>query len=521
MKQLLQQLTGIWRQLGISQRITLGAGGAVVFGGMLALLFWAQRPQMRLLYGRLSEKDAAEVVENLQAQKAPYEIGPGGTSIYVRADQVYKLRMDLAAKGLPGGDGVGFEIFDRSNFGISDFVQRTNYTRALQGELGRTISQLKGVRAARVMIVLPESRLLVKNTDSRATASVFVDTGGAMIDSGAVNSIRSLVANAVEGLSLDDVAVIDNRGNVLSDDLKSDPQLGGASSQIKYRRQVEDYLVSKVETMLGKVLGPGNSVVRVSADIDSQSGTVTEEKFDPDSQVSRSDVTTEDSTLSSEKSAEKAATVGVSANLPADNGGGATTASPSKSTEAVRRSKTLTYEINRSTSNVVKAPGAITRVTASVFLAMKPAAAGAAPASRSPEELNSLRLMVANALGIQATKPEELAKLVSIEETPFPAPPEVNPISTEKLTGYAETLRPLGGIALALVIFLIFLRLLKRTKPEEITLEVVDNTSPLQQIPSAAKSHKISPELLNHLIRQKPEHVGATLRDWLATQGGR
>jgi flagellar M-ring protein FliF len=521
MKQLFKQLTGIWRELGIAQRITLGAGAIVVIGGMLALLFWAQRPQMRLLYGRLSEKDASEIVENLQAQKIPYEIGPGGTSIYVRADQVYKARMDLAAKGLPGGDGVGFEIFDRSNFGISDFVQRTNYTRAIQGELGRTISQLKGVRAARVMVVLPENRLLVKNSDSRATASVFVDTGGATLDSGAVNSIRSLVANAVEGLALDDVAVIDNRGNVLSDDLKSDPQLGGASSQIKYRRQVEDYLSTKVETMLGKVLGPGNAVVRVSADIDTQSGTVTEEKFDPDSQVSRSDVSTEDSTLTSEKSGEKPATVGVSANLPADNGGGATTASPSKSTEAVRRSKTLTYEINRSTTNVVKAPGTITRVTASVFLAAKAAAAGAAPTPRTPEELASLRLMVANALGIQATKPEELAKLVSVEETAFPAPPEVSPISTDKISGYAEMVRPLAGIAIAIGIFFIFLRLLKRTKPEEIKLEIVDDSSPIQQIAPTTKSHKISPELLNHLIRQKPEHVGATLRDWLATQEGR
>jgi flagellar M-ring protein FliF len=519
MKQLFQQLTGIWRELGVAQRVTLGAGAVVVIGGMLALLFWAQRPQMRLLYGGLSEKDAAEVVENLQAQKVPFEIGPGGTSIYVRSDQVYKLRMDLAAKGLPGGDGVGFEIFDRSNFGISDFVQRTNYTRALQGELARTIAQLKGVRSARVMVVLPENRLLLKNSESHATASVFVDTGGATLDSGAVNSIRSLVANAVEGLALDDVAVIDNRGNVLSDDLKSDPQLGSASSQIKYRRQVEDYLGSKVETMLGKVLGPGNAVVRVSADIDTQSGTVTEEKYDPDSQVSRSDTTTEDSSTTSEKTEKGTSAAGVSSNLPAEtaSAGGA---SPSKSTESVRRSKTLTYEINRSTINTVKAPGAITRVTASVFLAAKPAAAGAAPTPRTPAELDALRLMVANALGIQTTKPEELAKLVSVEETAFPPPPEISPMSTEKLTNYAEILRPLAGLGIAVLIFLVFLALLKRTKPEEITLEVMDDSAPMPQITPTAKSHKISPELLNHLIRQKPEHVGATLRDWLSTQEG-
>jgi flagellar M-ring protein FliF len=519
MKQVFQQVKGIWQDLGLSQRIMLGVGALVVVGGMLALLFWAQRPQMRLLYGRLAEKDAAEVVETLQTQKVPFEIGAGGTSIYVRADQVYKLRMDLAAKGLPGGDGVGFEIFDHSNFGISDFVQRTNYARALQGELGRTIAQLKGVRSARVMVVLPENRLLLKNSESRATASVFVDTAGATLEAGAVNSIRSLVANAVEGLALDDVAVIDNRGNVLSEDLKSDPQLGGASSQIKYRRQTEDYLSSKVETMLGKVLGPGNAVVRVSAEINTESGTVTEEKYDPESQVSRSDVTTEDNTTTAEKSPDKPASVGVTANLPTEANGGALGASPSKNTETVRRSKTLNYEINRSTTNVVKAPGGITRVTASVFLATKAAAAGGAPTPRTAQELASLRLMVANALGIQTQKPEELAKLVSIEETPFPAAPEPDAMSTEKLTGYAEMARPLAGLGIAVAIFLIFLRLLKRTKPEEITLEIVDDAAP--RLAAATKNHKISPELLNHLIRQKPEHVGATLRDWLATKEGR
>jgi flagellar M-ring protein FliF len=188
---------------------------------------------------------------------------------------------------------VGFEIFDRSNFGISDFVQRTNYTRALQGELSRTVAQMQGVKSARVMVVLPESRLLVRTTDSRPTASVFVDTGSAQLDKAAVNSIRSLVASSVEGLKVDDVAVIDNAGNVLSEDLKSDPQLGNAASVVKYKQQTEEYLASKVETMLAKVLGAGNSVVRVSATINTEAATMTEERFDPEGQVPRQEVTIE------------------------------------------------------------------------------------------------------------------------------------------------------------------------------------------------------------------------------------
>src|SRR5207253_1942651 len=134
----------------------------------------------------------------LDSQNIPHEVGAGGTSVRVPADQVYKLRMDLAGKGLPTGDGVGFEIFDKGQFGLSDFVQRTNYLRALLGELARTISQLTGVRAARVMIVQPENRLLLTEQGVKATASVFVDMGGGRLEVDQVNAIRHLVANAVQ-----------------------------------------------------------------------------------------------------------------------------------------------------------------------------------------------------------------------------------------------------------------------------------------------------------------------------------
>ena len=160
--------------------------------------------------------------------------------------------MDLAAKGLPSGDGVGFEIFDKGQFGLSDFVQRTNYLRAIQGELARTISQLQGVRAARVMIVQPENRLLLTDQGVKSTASVFVDLGGGRLDPDQVNAIRHLVANSVQGLVPDQVAVVDNHGHVLSEELKQDPTLGTASSQIRYRQQVEDYLAKKVESHAGR-----------------------------------------------------------------------------------------------------------------------------------------------------------------------------------------------------------------------------------------------------------------------------
>src|SRR5947207_1954406 len=218
--QLGQQLTEIWKQLGRNQKISVTLATLAVIAGLAGLTMWSNRVDYTLLYGKLDDAEAAKVVAALADAKIPYRTGPG--SIYVSADKVYLMRMQLAAKGIPRGDGVGFEVFDKANFGISDFVQRANYVRAIQGELARTIGQLDEVEAARVMIVLPENRLLLDD-HKHATASVFVRTKGhSPLAPAAVNSIRFLVANSVEGLQANQVTVVDNRGNVLSENSENE-----------------------------------------------------------------------------------------------------------------------------------------------------------------------------------------------------------------------------------------------------------------------------------------------------------
>src|SRR5436190_173491 len=260
MKNFSQSLLALWKQLGLNQRVSLVVAALAVIGGLIAVMIWSKRPDYQLLYARLGEKDAGAVISYIQSQNIPHQITAGGTAVQVPANMVYKLRMDLATKGIPSGDGVGFEIFDKGQFGLSDFVQRTNYLRAVQGELARTITQLQGVRAARLMIVQPENRLLLTEQGVKSTASVFVDLGGGRLEPDQVNSVRNLVANAVQGLSPDQVAVVGNRGHVLSEELKQDPTLGSASSQMRYRQQMEDYFAKKVESMLATVIGPGNAV---------------------------------------------------------------------------------------------------------------------------------------------------------------------------------------------------------------------------------------------------------------------
>src|SRR5580658_5431580 len=160
LSQTARQLAAIWQQLGLNQRISVVMSTVIVLAGLGAVAFWSSRVDYSLLYGKLDESEASKVIAALDEAKVPYEISRGGGAIMVPSDKVYPMRMQLAGKGIPKGDGVGFEIFDKANFGISDFVQRANYTRAVQGELARTIGQLDQVDSARVMIVMPENRLL-------------------------------------------------------------------------------------------------------------------------------------------------------------------------------------------------------------------------------------------------------------------------------------------------------------------------------------------------------------------------
>jgi flagellar M-ring protein FliF len=434
--------------------------------------------------------------------------------VYVPSDQVYHLRMELASKGLPSGDGVGFEIFDKGQFGLSDFVQRTNYVRALQGELSRTISELHGVVSARVMIVQPENRLLLTDQGIKPTASVFIELAGNRLEPEAVNAIRNLVANSVQGLQPDQVAVVDNQGHVLSEDLKQDPTLGSAASQMRYRQQIEDYLAKKVETMLAQVIGPSNAVVRVSAEIETDATTQTEEKYDPEGQVVRSQTITEDTTNTTES--RTGGVVGVTANVP-DKSGTNDSAKPTSTNEQKRNNRTTTYEINRTTTNTVRAPGALKNLTAAVFIAQRAPGADGQAAKRTPEELTALRQLVINALGVHAAAGQSLENIVSLQEMSFQVPAisaQVAQIQKEtRVATWIESASRYVAVGVALIVLALFWRMLRQQKPETVPVEMLTESRTNGQHGMPVQG-TITPELLNELIRQKPANIGVALRDW-------
>lgn len=526
MKKFALSLLDLWKQLGLNQRVSLVVAALAVAGGLAGVVLWSQRPDYQLLYARMGEKDAAAVISYLESQNVPHQVTAGGTAVQVPANMVYKLRMDLASKGIPSGDGVGFEIFDKGQFGLSDFVQRTNYIRAVQGELARTIMQLQGVKSARVMIVQPENRLLLTDQGVKSTASVFVDTGGSRLESDQVNAIRHLVANAVQGLAPDQVAVVDNRGRTLSEELKQDPTLGTASSQIRYREQVEDYFSKKVESMLAAVIGPGNAVVRVSADIDTEATTTNSEKWNPDGQVVRSETQTEDTTNTTETRATGGAT-GVSANVPEKAQGTTETARPISQSEQTRKNKTTSFEIDRTTTSVTRTPGTVRSLTAAVIIAPRMGAPGpigadgkpapAQPQMRTQQELDQLHQVVMNALGLRVVSGQpDPVTLTQQEFQPtdaFATAAAPVPIET-RVENWSEVASRWGAVAGAILVLAMFWRLFKRQKPEPVPIEVLTMT-PEQASRTLPNASNVTPELLNDLIRQKPANIGVALREWV------
>ena len=470
---------------------------------------------MRVLVSGADSKDLGEVVEILKSNQIPYEYNEAGDSILVPEDKRASMRMELAMKGLPKTGDVGFEIFDEGNFGISDFVQRTNHTRAIQGELARTISMMDAIRSAKVFVVKPENNLLLsEDPNDRPSASVYVDTGGNTLDKNNVNAIQFLVSRAVKGVNKSQVAVMDNQGNLLSDEGEDGGGAAGVAGQLMKAYQAQERrLEQKIETMLARIVGKENVVARVSVNLDTKSSTLLDEKFDPEGQVPRTSTTDKDEATTVETQPQSNAT-GMGANVP-NVSQDATQQDPIMAqSDEKRESKTTDFEISRTLKEEMQEPGAIIGRSAAVLIAK-----GESP--RTADQIQSIHDAVVNAIGARFDQ-VDLQTHVTVHEVDFlpafmgPAGETLNQFE-HILQTYGHHIKNLVGIVLALVIFVMFLRMLKKFKPSDAEVQVLDEDD--QQLLSGTRSlgSGLTPELLNDLIQEKPDNVGTALRKYLET----
>lgn len=356
--------------------------------GSLVFFYWIAvgtgTGEYGTLYRGLEDAEAAQVVEALTSERIEYRIADGGTAIEVPIERVHEARMRVASRGLPSGNAPGFEIFDQGTFGVTDFVQKVNYHRALQGELARTIEQVEGVEKARVQLALPQRKALLRKDERKATASVVLRLrSGHDLEPGQIRGIVHLVASSVEGLEVSQVTLVDNLGRLLAPQSDLDSANGGAPSMLGAARSLEQQLADQVESILEPTVGLGRVVAKVNAQVDWTQTEKTEEIFDPNSQIERS---TQRETESSKDSTTEGGVVGIVANSPEASPPAAATGTDSNSS---RTSETINYELSKTVSRQVLPTGTVERLSIAVLLDGKPVAAGSVekPAEGAPEEV--------------------------------------------------------------------------------------------------------------------------------------
>ncbi len=415
MSDLISNLRTLAETLGRSRLIALGVVGALVFAGVVAAPILLTRPEMTALYADLDDQEAGKVIAVLEQMGARHVVNSDG-AIIVPADQAARLRMALAEQGLPRAGGLGYELFDEQRtLGLTTFMQRINRTRALEGELARSILSLEGVEGARVHLVLPERDAFTREP-AAPTASVVVrtQTAGALSADHAA-AIRHLVAAAVPRLAPDAVTVLDAAHGVVSA-----PRSGAAASAAAAgdaRRQVEADLRLAVERMLTPVLGAGNIRVEIAAELVTAREVIREQTFDPRGGALRSEQTVEASDDSRES--DETGAVTIEQNLPEPNLNEAGESSAASSSERVEQ--TRNYEVSSVTRERVLEPGDVKRVTAAVIVnAAAPAltsASGEADAAATPDAAAMARIeeLVRAAVGFTPARGD----VVRVDALPF------------------------------------------------------------------------------------------------------
>ncbi|BBO18125.1 flagellar M-ring protein FliF [Candidatus Brocadia pituitae] len=269
LKKTMNQFGNIWNEISFSHKFIMVMMTMGFIGSIFGVTQWARKPDLGLLYGELNPKESGEIIALLKEENIHYQIGGNGTAILIPTKNIHEIRLKLASKGLPREES-GYELLDKVGFGTSDFVQRINYRRAIQGELAKTIRHLDYVEWAQVHLAIPEASLFVED-EKPATASVVLKLktkSGGVLKPEQVSSITHLVSSSVEGLSPENVTLTDTRGNLLSKKDSSSSNTGVSNDQLEVKKKIEEYFVAKAQDLLERIVGAGKSVVRVSADLD-------------------------------------------------------------------------------------------------------------------------------------------------------------------------------------------------------------------------------------------------------------
>ncbi len=410
MRVYLEQIRELFFRLTLRQRIVIGVAAVVVLGGIFGFRYWQNEKNFKPLFQNLAAEDAGPILAALREKAVEVRLTEDGRTIRVPSEKVDELRIQLASAGLPQSGRIGFEIFDKANFGASEFTEQVNYHRAIEGELERSVMSMQEVESARVHITFPRKTLFIENQQP-AKASVLVKLKpGAEMSKPNIRAITHLAASAVEGLGPDQVSVLDMKGNLLSAP-KAGEELEQELSKalLEYRKKMEEDLLRKIQSTLGPLLGADGFRASVSLDCDMASGDQSEETFDPSRSVM----------LNSQKSEDGSSSVapngvpGTPANLPRPQSRPSTAAA----SPLYRRSENTTFQTSRLVRHIKFPQGQIKRLSAAVLLDHMVRTDGGKRVSEPapPEKLRAIKDLVAAAVGFQQDRGDQII----VETMPF------------------------------------------------------------------------------------------------------
>jgi flagellar M-ring protein FliF len=511
--------------LPLSKKISMAFIILLVIAGFGAMFFWANQENFQMLYNGLSPGDGGVIVNKLKEKNIPYKITSGGSVIMVPENVVHETRLALAGEGLPGGGTVGFELFDNPDFRTTNFVQQLNYRRALQGELARTIMNFNEVKNASVFLAIPKESLFVED-EKQPSASIQLDLDRPLSQV-KVESIVRLVANAVEGLDSSRVSVVDTRGRVIfrGDAGEAGNMAGLGGTFLEYRKNIEKEIAGNVQSMLEEVVGPGNAIVRVSAEIDTAEVVISEEEYDPTVVVVRSNKLIEESINEGGRQATEETVANQRAGILPPGGNG-------NEKSRVSKNATTNYEINKVNRREVRPAGTIQRLSVAAVIdgeyrsvTQSDGTISREYVPRDPEALKMFEALVRNAMGFSEDREDQ----VSVQSVPFSAPSlamdEMTSVAADK-PGFSRLLDQYGKTVFNLILivtafFLVVRPLLKSVK--DIGTRAVNERGALppgdESVKQIAGSEtRNTRQRATELSASEPERTAAVVRNWLSNQ---
>ncbi len=518
MREFIDSLLKRLKELTPSQKIILGVAASLLISVAVVSIMWIKSPEYGLLYSNLNPDDTAQIIKKLKEMRVPYKLKEGGR-IYVPVENVYELRVKLASQGLPKGGGVGFEIFDKTNLGISDFAQHINYLRALQGELARTIESLDEVEWARVHIAMPKESLFISKQKEPSASVVLKIKPNCMLTEEEIQGIVYLVASAVPRLSSKRVVVIDSEGHVLSGAKK---KTLSSENQIKIKNELEQELEDKIVDLLEKVTGKGKVIAKVSVDMDFSEIRKDIESYDPYNVAIRSEQILQKKSTGTQP--VPMGVPGVLSNIPNTSASGISNRQVNQKNIQNETNRVVNYEIGKTVQSIKEQAGRITRISAAVLVDGK----------YSPSDMAKLKLLVQKAIGYSKQRGDQ----IEIVNMPFK---EIKIASQEKgitalfkqIPMLSHVIAPLiKGLAATVIMFLLIStlkKLIKELIPQPVQVEEIEEKEEeKQQLPessaginvqqlSESEEIKALPvhEEVKKLAKEDPERIAYLTKLWL------